>query len=169
MCRLRSGSTSTPWWSTTRARSSIILWASPVTKGELLLWFQLDMSANSSISEKIPQGKKAITIQVNNVTGVDGMLRPKMVIDLYGTYRLTPKGSARGENESLQAIKLLENVTIIAAGDSTASDTAVEQRSGRAGYQTVTILVDTKDVEREDSGAGNVHVHGRQIVLHFAL
>ena len=119
--------------------------ASPVSKDELLLWYQLDMAASSTISEKIPQGKKAITIMVNNVTGVDGLLRPKMVIDIYGTYNLKRRNDAE---DILNSVKVLENVTIIAAGDLTAGDSNMEQRAGHDGYQTVTVLVDKNDVER---------------------
>jgi Flp pilus assembly protein CpaB len=121
---------------------------SPIAAGQLLMWYQLDMGAAGSISEKIPLGKKGITFPVTNVSGAGYLLRPKMVVDVYVAFQVREKGQTSSD-QPRQVAKLLDNVTIIATGDTTVADSSAERMAGgRLVFQTVTVLVEEPDVER---------------------
>jgi pilus assembly protein CpaB len=103
----------------------------PVEKGEVLLWNQMDMGASASVNDKISEGEKAVTIPVNTVTGSGGLLRPNMRIDVYGVFPVPPPTvtSATGEvirqeatKQDVVATRLLENVVVVAVGSEAGMD-----------------------------------------------
>lgn len=122
----------------------------PVEKGEVLLWNQMDMGITASVNDKIPEGEKAVTIPVNTVTGGGGLLRPNMRIDVYGVFsRTVPGAPGEAEKQELVATRVLENVVVVAVGTESGMDFgSAAPRGGDRAYNTVTLLVKEKQVER---------------------
>jgi len=123
---------------------------SPVEKGEVLLWHQMDMGVSASVNDKISEGEKAVTLPVNTVTGSGGLLRPNMRIDIYGTFSIpVAAGDDGAPRQELVATRLLENVVVVAVGTESGLDYG-DGTIGRdkAAYNTVTVLVKEKQVEK---------------------
>lgn len=124
----------------------------PVEKNELLLWNVMNMGAGTSVVEKISEGQKAVTLPVNLVTGGAGLLRPNIRVDLFGTFRQSPGSAPEGSASSvvdITAVKLLENVIVVAVGNEAGLDLGGGDRSREAAnYNTITVLVQAKEVEK---------------------
>lgn len=117
-----------------------------VERGELLMWYAMDMGAAASIKDKIPPGQKAVTITVGSNTGSAGMLRPNMSVDLYVVYEVVHKTDKT--LNYMQAQLLKENVTIVACDSKTSAESMNSSDEAGLGYSTITILVENSDVER---------------------
>ncbi|MCZ7646678.1 MAG: Flp pilus assembly protein CpaB [Planctomycetota bacterium] len=125
----------------------------PVEKNEPLLWNVMNMGAGTSVVEKISEGEKAVTLPVNLVTGGAGLLRPNMRVDIYGTFRQTSgaetEGGGNAEVPDLSAVRLLENVIVVAVGTEAGLDSGSAERINEsANYNTISILVNSGDVEK---------------------
>jgi pilus assembly protein CpaB len=127
----------------------------PIEKDETLLWYQMDMGRSATVSEKISEGQKAVTIPVTAITGAAGLLRPNIAVDLYATFKLTKGGPEAGPTKgevktNLIATRLMENITVVAVGTNAAMTPGGALLGGAtdiAEYSSVTLLVNAKDVE----------------------
>lgn len=73
---------------------------------------------NASIAALLPDGMRATTVRINDVSGVAGFIRPNDTVDILITRRpLGPDGSQR--NEDVTDV-LLQNVRVIAMGQDAA-------------------------------------------------
>jgi len=95
----------------------------------------------AGLSAVIPDGMRAVSIQVNNVIGVAGFVHPGSRVDviLTGT---PPPGSAtaagkEAPREDMAAKIVLENIQVIAAGQNVEQDAAGQPQTA----QVVTLLV----------------------------
>lgn len=127
--------------------------SSPVDAGEVLVWYQIDMGRSASVSERISEDKKGVTLAVSTITGAAGLLRPNMRVDLYATYRIQGKGAGEpkdGEGRpKLTAVLLQPDVSVLAVGSAAGGTGGLLGGGEDAGaYSSITVLVDTKDVER---------------------
>lgn len=125
---------------------------STVERGEILMWYAMEMGGAASIKDKIPPGQKAVTIPMTLLTGSAGMLRPNMSVDLYAIVDFVPKDKDKEKNkdkdlEYSQAQLIKENVTIVACDAVTSADKMGNTEEGIT-YATVTILVEANEVER---------------------
>lgn len=124
----------------------------PVEKNEPLLWNAMNMGAGTSVVEKISEGQKAVTMPVNLVTGGAGLLRPNMRVDIYGTFRQAPTATPDGgepQAPDISAVRLLENVIVVAVGNEAGLDLGGGDRAGEtANYNTITVLVQEELVEK---------------------
>ncbi len=86
----------------------------------------------------IPQGMRAVTIEVNEFTGLAGLVAPNMNVDIITTFR---------DDASKDTITrtVVQNLKVLAVGPRmtpTANDTE------KAPYRSVTLLASPKDAER---------------------
>jgi pilus assembly protein CpaB len=121
----------------------------PVEKGEVLLWNQMDMGVSASVNDKVSEGEKAVTIPVNTVSGAGGLLRPNIRIDVYGIFSVPIAGGEGVAKQELVATRLLQNVVVVAVG----TESGLEYGDGsssndKSAYNTVTVLVKEKQVEK---------------------
>jgi pilus assembly protein CpaB len=89
----------------------------PVAQGEQILLNKLTVIGEvGTLSMRIPQGKRAITITVDNIASVGGMIRPGDHVDVVGVVPL-PMTSAEGKQIQQQTtMPLFQNVTVLAVG-----------------------------------------------------
>ena len=109
----------------------------PLKKGDPLLWSDLggEIESLRGLSGMITKGERALSIPVDTVGGVSGLLKPNDHIDILCTIR----NKDTGEDAT---ITLLQNITILAAGRSLPGS---EDSFG--GYGTLTLLVTLQEAE----------------------
>ncbi len=94
-----------------------------------------------TLSGRIPQGERAMSIPVDAISGVSGLLRPGDRIDVLGTFPMGNKDEvvpeAGGDGVGYVTMNLLQNVTLLAVGQEI-SDIAADSRQQRGAYSTVT-------------------------------
>jgi pilus assembly protein CpaB len=112
--------------------------AYPAARGEMLLWSMLEGQRAPSFSARLPSGRRAITVPVDEVNSISGMLQPGDKIDLMA--------SARKDNRAMM-FPLLQNVTVLATGSQ-----AVPGSEGKEGvkrtYSTITLEATPQDAQR---------------------
>ena len=120
-----------------------------IRAGSLLQWTDLKTSltsGRSGLTALVRPGYRAVSIPVDAVSSVTGLVQPNNYVDLIGTFRFP---DARGD-ASLDTITLtiLQRVRVIATG----TDMGVLGGSGNQemrsrGYSTVTLELTPKEVE----------------------
>lgn len=85
----------------------------PVRKGEQVTDTKLvTFGRESGLAVKLPQGKRAVTIAVDDVTGVAGMIKPENFVDVLATFDFGSDASAK-----VYTYTILEGVQVLAVGD----------------------------------------------------
>jgi len=109
----------------------------------------------------IPEGMRALSIQVNSIIGVAGFVMPGSRVDLILT-AIPPPGVKNGkENENASKI-VLENLQVIAAGQNVQTNVDGKPQA----VQDVTLLVTPEQAERVALATGDGRI---QLALRNAL
>ncbi len=109
--------------------------------GEPILWSYLGVEERKTFSTRIPQEKRAVTIGVDDLTGVGGMIAPYDHVDVLMTFT-TPELS-RAE---VTTITLLQDTTVLAVGRE-GSQYQPLSFSGRKSYSSVTLCLSPLEAE----------------------
>lgn len=116
--------------------------SSKIISGEQILSSKLitpgEATPNGTLAYTIEPGMRAITIAVNNITGLSNMIMPENKVDIIGQYKveaLQPNGE---EKEIDYSVMLLENVKVIAVDNSM---TEQEKAASETAYVTLTLQV----------------------------
>ena len=102
------------------------------------------------LSGKVPTGERAMSLPVDAISGISGLLKPGDRVDILGTFpvtdedQLVPGGNGQ-KSVGYVTMALLQNVTLLAVGQQLSEVNA--QSNGRAGYSTVTASVTNKEAE----------------------
>ncbi len=118
-------------------------------KGQQLTWLCLGMEKMEGLSPIIRQKERAVTISVDEVTGVGGHIQPNDHVDIAANF--TVEGGKSGAG--ITTLTLLQNVTVLAVGlevgrkrvdiEETHSTSAMLRR----GYNTVTLSLTPQEAE----------------------
>lgn len=100
--------------------------AYPAVRGEMILWSMLEGERTPSFSSRLAVGRRAITVPVDEVNSISGMVEPGDRIDLMV--------SVRRDNKAYM-FPLLQNVPILATGSQ-----AVPESAGKDGKRTFTTI-----------------------------
>ena len=118
--------------------------------GELirLTDFQLT-SGMPEVTETIPEGFRAVTLPVNQVTSNAGLIRPGDHVDVLGTF-LKPRAASGGGGERA-TVTIMQNMLVLAVGQTvggalSGGESELERRSGLQ-YSTITLLADLRRAE----------------------
>lgn len=117
----------------------------PVDSGKPLLWAHLESGATPTFSAKLGQGRRALTVPVDEVNSISGMLVPGDRIDLILTL------SREGKNASEVTFPLLQDVKVLATGTQVSSRDDPDNKTHAAGlrrYTTVTLETSFEDANR---------------------
>jgi len=104
-------------------------------QGEPVLASKLS-AVGGGLSLRIPEEKRAISLSVNEITGVNGFILPGDRVDVLVTI-----DNAKGSNVAVTKT-ILQNVEVLAAGAKTEN-----RRNHQITVQTVTMLVDQEGAE----------------------
>src|SRR5690606_33654717 len=91
----------------------------------------------------IPEGMRAITIEVNEFSGLAGMIRPGAIVDVMSTLQ--------GSGEDAMARTIVQGVRVTAVGQRVS---ALEEQDEEAGpARSVTLLVTPEQAEKIELAA----------------
>lgn len=111
--------------------------AYPAMRGEMLLWSMLEGQRAPSFSSRLVAGRRAITVPVDEVNSISGMLEPGDRIDLVVT--------VKKDNRSFM-FPMLQNVTVMATGTRAAIE--ADGKEGKRTYTTITLDASPTEAER---------------------
>jgi pilus assembly protein CpaB len=107
----------------------------PIAKGDFVLPYKLAAEGGGSIpSSLIPTGMRAVSVKVNEVTGVAGFVAPGTRVDVLATVKFS------GSNEP-RNVTILQNVKVLAA------DQHLDHGTG-GPVHVVTLLALPEDAEK---------------------
>ncbi len=118
----------------------------PLSQGRALLWSHVTGDQRRDFSDVLEQGRRAVTIPVDQLTSINGMVEPGNHVDLYITLPAKLVGS-QGEGDVV--FPLLQNVKVLATGrrldPKIQATMAVSYRNQGQGYNTLTIDLNPKE------------------------
>lgn len=89
----------------------------PIAKGEQVLLNKIAISGQEvSLSSKIPRGKRAITVSIDNISSVGGMVRPGDHVDIVGMVPLPAMTSEGKQVNQMTTMPLFQDVLVLAVG-----------------------------------------------------
>ncbi|MEW5982526.1 MAG: Flp pilus assembly protein CpaB [Acidobacteriota bacterium] len=135
--------------------------AVPLPKGSQVSGTALFEGGREALAFNVPRGMRALSMAVDDVTGVAGLLRPGNFVDIVGIFEYgVPSGAVGTEitysNERTEAITVAQNVQIIAAGGSLGEQPAAPPGpdgepepapSGPPEISNVTLLLSPQQVQ----------------------
>lgn len=119
---------------------------SDMQEGRPLLWAHLESGLVPTFSGKLPTGMRAVTVTVDQISSISGMLAPRDKIDLVLTM---------SQGSSSTTFPLLQNVQVLATG-TRMEPSRIDNRDKADSYATVTLLLSPDDAKKiilaQDSG-----------------
>jgi pilus assembly protein CpaB len=113
-----------------------------IKKGQVLLWSDLGVEqTGAGFASIIRENDRAISLAVDEITSVSGLIKPNDSVDILGTF---VTGESYGEAKTT-TITILQNVTVLAVGREFGRSRAPGAYSG--GYGTVTVSVTPSEAE----------------------
>ncbi len=118
--------------------------ARSIKRGETLTIYdlQLESTAKSGLSGKIPMDYRAISIAVDATSSVTGLVRPGDIVDIIGTFKFPEMKSDKGLDTV--TLTLLQGVTILATGTELRNARGMDAKKS---YSTVTLQVEPDEAE----------------------
>ncbi|MDD5281748.1 MAG: Flp pilus assembly protein CpaB [Candidatus Omnitrophica bacterium] len=97
----------------------------PISKGEQISLSKLSKgrreSAGSSLAGNTPAGKRAISIAVDSIASVSGMVMPGDYVDVIATLQVPIQGPDGQISSQVAVVPLFQNVLVLAVGQNTGS------------------------------------------------
>jgi len=103
----------------------------PISKGEQISLSKLSNTQKTSggnLAGITPAGKRAISIPVDNIASLSGMVRPGDYVDVIATLQVPVQGPGGQVSSQLAVVPLFQNVLILAVGQNTGSVASAESR-----------------------------------------
>lgn len=107
-----------------------------VRKGEMILWSQLEGEKSPTFSARIAPGRRAVTVPVDEINSISGLLEPGDFIDLVLTVT---------EDREKIAVPIIQSVRVMATGQR-----VIDDEQGGAGRMYTTVTLDATPQEAED-------------------
>lgn len=111
--------------------------AYPAARGEMLLWSLLEGQRAPSFSSRLAAGRRAITVPVNDVNSISGMIEPGDRIDLMVTVK---------KDKRSFMFPLMQNVSILATG--TRAVVEADGKDGKRTFTTITLDASPDEAQR---------------------
>jgi pilus assembly protein CpaB len=118
--------------------------------GRAILWSDVGVEdlGEGKLAETVSKGLRAVSISVDAVASVSGLVRPDDRVDILGTFS-TPSRKTPGEVETV-TLTVLQDVSVLATGTRMgrrAGPGARAPQSGARGFNTVTLEVSPREAE----------------------
>lgn len=108
-----------------------------IGKGKPLLWAHLEGGSTATFSNTLIEGNRALTVPVDEINSISGLLQPRDNIDLF---------LSETRNGEKEIYPIMQNLHVLATGVKTEVD-KTGQPTGRT-YNTITVQVTPKDAKR---------------------
>ncbi len=116
--------------------------------GEILLRGTLEGADTATFATKVREGVRAMTVSVDEVNSISGMLQPGDRIDLFFTAR-PPQGPGARQQPPEQTLVLMQNVLLLATGRQVRPSIGENGQPGATrSYSTITIEATPRDAQR---------------------
>lgn len=107
----------------------------PIPKNSQVAGTMLQEGGREALAFEVPRGMRAITIAINDVTGVAGLVRAGNFVDLVGIFEYgVPAGSVGGQvtynQERTETLTLVQNVQVVAVGHDFSGKQQPARRAG---------------------------------------
>lgn len=119
----------------------------PLDKAETVMWSYVDVPfrPGSGLAPVIPPGRRAISIAISGAAGVSGLVQPNDRVDVLGSFSFpSRKDPAKTEWVTLT---ILQDVSILATGQTLGKSEAGDRSRPGTGYSTVTLDVTLREAE----------------------
>lgn len=115
----------------------------PIYQGEQVLDSKLSRPERAeTLSMKTPQGKRAVTISIDQISGVGGFIHPGDHVDMLGLFSLpTPDGK-----QAVVTVTLLQSVPVLATGPQF-SEAQSKQNPGPQEANSLTLALTPQETE----------------------
>lgn len=116
--------------------------ASDITVGEQVLQTRMVTSAdkNERLAYAIPRNKRAVTVAVNNISGVAGYVKTGDHVDILATLDISMDDQGSGNSKAFTVLTL-QNIEVLAVGDSL----ELPDKNKSAGSKSLTLAVRLED------------------------
>lgn len=116
---------------------------SEIVPGEQVLKNKLvgDKSPVEGLALMIPKGYRAVSLAVNDVSGVAGLLKPGDRVDVLSTLDMVTKDPAGQVINTTITNLVQQNLEVLAVGQKLSASTETEEKKEVAEQQTVTLAV----------------------------
>lgn len=124
-----------------------------VEEGAMILTSDFSVQEVSrTLSSKIPPQERAMSVAVDAISGVSGLLRPGDRIDILGTFPIGTKDQVVTDEKGEEGVgyvtmTMLQNVTLLATGQELSDVTNAENQQRGNSYATVTLSVTIDEAE----------------------
>jgi pilus assembly protein CpaB len=109
----------------------------PLGEGEMLMWPMIDKPGEQSVASLVADGRRAVTVPVDEISSLSGMLQPNDRIDLIVTL---------DTDDQSVSFPLLQQVRVIATG--TRLQRSGDEDTEAAGYSTITLDASPQEARR---------------------
>ena len=119
-----------PRAATSLDRISGMISIAPISKGEQISLSKLSSTqklSGGNLAAATPAGKRAISIPVDNVTSVSGMVRPGDYVDVIATLQVPVQDPEGQMSKQMAVVPLFQNVLILAVGQNTGFASSEEE------------------------------------------
>lgn len=113
----------------------------PIAAGEQMLPIKLQPAGNigKNISELTPEGKRAVTITVDNISNIAGLLRPGNYVDVFALISPPANKNTRITPVAGQLVPIGQRIQVLAVGGDVVFSPA--KQPGGSGAGTVTLAL----------------------------
>ncbi len=124
-----------------------------VEEGAMILTSDFSVQEVSrTLSSKIPPQERAMSVAVDAISGVSGLLRPGDRVDILGTFPIGTKDQLVTDEKGEEGVgyvtmTMLQNVTLLATGQELSDVTNSENQQRGNSYATVTLSVTIDEAE----------------------
>ena len=108
-------------------------------RGQPILWAQLAAQRPGGLSERIEPGRRAVTVPVDDISSIAGLVKPGDRIDLLVSIK---------RNTRTTLMPLLQRAEVLATGTRTDSRAATDSAGENRTYNTMTLDVSPEDARR---------------------
>jgi len=120
-------------------------------RGDTLFWSYLDVPfrPGAGLASMINERMRAVSISVSGSAAVSGLVQPNDRVDILGTFYFPSKTAPQSGEMEVVTLTLLQDVTVLAVGQTLAKQTyeGRDRRAAQTGYSTVTLEVSPREAE----------------------
>jgi len=118
-------------------------------RADIVFWADIEGGnpAAKGLSDDVKKTMRAISINCIGAASVSSMVRPNDHVDVIGTFDLSDKATGSSRARSLVTCTLLQNVLVLATGQTTSKMSHRAPAALAGGYSTVTLEVTPREAE----------------------
>jgi pilus assembly protein CpaB len=130
-------------------RISGMITVAPISKGEQMSLSKLTNTKQSSggdLAGATPSGKRAISIVVDNIASLSGMIKPGDYVDVLATIQAPMQGVDGQVSNQMAVVPLFQNILVLAVGSNTGGASSggsryVEKDNPSGGNSLITLAL----------------------------